>query len=207
MARFIVVEGIDGSGTSTQAQRIADALKGLGGPASVTFEPTDGPVGSLLRQWLQGKIPSLGSNEADRRLFARLFAADRHHHLLEPKNGIQACLGDGRDVVCARYVPSSLAYEGADDQEYELVSQLNSDFPLPDLTIYLDCPVDVALRRIHSRDRLLEVFETDSELTRVRLGYERVFADYAGRFLRVDATRPPQDITNEILGALSQEAP
>lgn len=202
MARFIVFEGIDGSGTSTQAEAVAKALSTEGGEAWLTFEPTDLPVGKLIRQKLRGEIPSLGDHAADRGLFAHLFAADRHQHLTESKIGILARIAAGQDVVCARYVPSSLAYEGSDDEEYRLVEKLNEGFAIPDLTVYLDCPVEVALERIHSRDRQLEVFETQSELERVRAGYERVFGDYAGKLLRIDATRSAEEITAEILAAL-----
>ncbi|MCP4673516.1 MAG: dTMP kinase, partial [Desulfobacula sp.] len=80
--KFIVFEGIDGSGKSTQIQNISKRLKTQGLKAYTTFEPTDGPVGSLIRQMLSGEI------KIDQRTIASLFAADRTDHLTNKKNGI-----------------------------------------------------------------------------------------------------------------------
>ncbi len=203
MAQFIVIEGIDGAGTSTQARRLAEALRTAGREVEETFEPTDGPVGSLIRSMLRSQKPPLPDPVAARRLFARLFAADRHHHLHAPERGILACLAANRDVVAARYVLSSLAYEGDDEAEQAFVRGQNSDFPTPDLTVYLDCPVDVALERIRARGKAVELFENESKLARVRAGYERALASFSGAILRLDASRAPEELTRDIVAQVA----
>ncbi len=203
MAQFIVIEGIDGAGTSTQAHRLAEALRAAGRTVEETFEPTDGPVGLLIRSMLRQSEPPLPDPKAAKRLFARLFAADRHHHLHEPAQGIFACLAAGRDVVAARYVLSSLAYEGDDEAEQAFVRAQNSEFPTPDLTVYLDCPVAVALDRIRVRGQAVELFENEAKLARVRAGYERALSSYPGVLLRLDAVREPEELTRDIVAQLT----
>ncbi len=111
-SKFIVFEGIDGSGTSTQSKALVQNLVERGMPTIHTWEPTDRPIGRLLRQMLSGELTSSDSPEQDRHLLALLFAADRHDHLWNNKDGIKKELAQGKHVVCARYVLSSLAYEG-----------------------------------------------------------------------------------------------
>ena len=202
MARFIVVEGIDGSGTTTQARALVRALEARGEPAEFDCEPTDRPVGRVLRDLLSGSLESADDETSDRRLFAYLFAADRHDHLENAESGIKRRLAAGINVVCARYVLSSLAYEGEGRDELAFVEQLNRDFPFPDLTLYLDCPVTVSLNRIRSTRPSVDVFENEAKLTRVRHAYERLLEDYEGRHLTVDATLPESDITARALAAL-----
>ncbi|MCA9320436.1 MAG: dTMP kinase, partial [Planctomycetes bacterium] len=184
-------------------QAVGAALEAAGRPSTVTFEPTDGPVGKLLRSMLRGEIASLGNEADDRALFARLFAADRLHHLACPDTGIRRHLRDGTSVICARYVLSSLAYEGESSEELARVRALNAEFPVPDLTVYLDCPVDVAIARIRARGGLLEVFENGEKLERTRARYEASISDYPGHILRLDAREEAPRVTARIMDALS----
>lgn len=200
--RFVVIEGIDGSGTSTQARRIAEALRATGRDVVLTHEPTEGAVGRLLRRYLAGEIAGPADQAARHRLFALLFAADRQDHLAGA-DGIEAALAAGRDVVCARYVLSSLAYEGGDDAEMAWVRALNRTYRFPDLTLYLDCPVEVALGRITATRDHLDVFENREMLAAVRLGYERAFGAFPAPVVKIDATRPEAEITAAVLAALA----
>ncbi len=202
MSKFVVIEGIDGSGTSTQTRALTAALKGRGEDAWLTWEPTDRPIGKLLRELLSGRMTSAGDARKDRRLFAMLFAADRHDHVHERDEGITARLARGEHVICARYVLSSLAYEGESSEELHFVEALNARFPTPDLTIYLDCPVEIALERIHTTRETVDVFENREKLARVRANYERLLVGYPGRSLLVDARRPAAEITAEALALL-----
>ncbi|HGY90721.1 MAG TPA: dTMP kinase [Planctomycetes bacterium] len=204
MAQFIVIEGIDGAGTSTQARRLAEALRDAGREVRETFEPTDGPVGLLIRSMLRKTEPPLPDPKAAKRLFARLFAADRHHHLHKPDDGVLSCLAANRDVVAARYVLSSLAYEGDDAIEQAFVLAQNAEFPTPDLTVYLDCPVSLALDRIRARGQTVELFENEAKLARVRAGYERALSGYPGVVLRLDAARAPEELTQDILSQIAR---
>ena len=203
MASFIVIEGIDGSGTSTQARALAATLRGRGREVHETFEPTSGPVGVLIRRMLKGEEPRLADARAERHLFALLFAADRRHHVDDPADGIRMHLAADRDVVCARYVLSSVAYESTGPGERAQVEALNESFPIPDLTVYLDCPVEAAMARIRARDRHREIFETAEKLAQVKAAYEAALPSWRGRKLLVQATRPPEEITAEIAALLA----
>lgn len=121
---FIVFEGLDGAGTTTQARRIVDWINATGTPAEFTWEPTDMPTGRLIRDVLSDAGP------VEPWTLALLFAADRHEHVYRPNSGILARLSRGIRVVSDRYLFSSLAYQGAYAQA-TAVEALNSGFPLP----------------------------------------------------------------------------
>ena len=200
--RFIVFEGIDGSGTSTQSRRLAEALRERGSECHLTFEPTANTIGTVIRNLIEGTTPLPHDPAQAKRLLAMLFAADRLDHLDAPGSGIRARLDRGEDVVLARYVLSSLAYEGEESNELELVTTLNAPFPAPDLTVYLSCPVDIALERINSTRDRVDVFENTEKLSRVKANYERSIKGYAGRVLTLEATLPADAIAAAILEAL-----
>jgi len=193
---FIVFEGLDGSGTTTQARLLEQSLAAQGRQVEFTGEPTDNPIGRLLRQALSGSAPLCRSS------IAYLFAADRNQHLHAPDSGILAAVSAGRVVLCDRYIFSSLAYQSIDCPE-ELIARLNADFPLPRLLIYLDVPVEVCLERIRGRTRK-EIFEYREFQQKAKLGYERVVESYRRRgldVLAVDGNRPPGLIHAEIHAA------
>src|SRR5688572_21811381 len=103
---FIAFEGIDGCGKSTQARLLADKLISDGQKVYLTCEPTDSPIGSIIRNVMKGKM------EADHRTIAGLFVADRLDHLLNKTNGIIKMMEDGFTVITDRYYFSSYAYQG-----------------------------------------------------------------------------------------------
>jgi dTMP kinase len=131
MGKFIVIEGLDGSGKTMQSRLLAEHLRGLGFKVSLSFEPTNGPIGSVIRQALLGRV------QLDPRALAALFAADRLDHLYNPVNGIVKHIQEGIIEVCDRYDLTSYAYQtrAADEQ---WVWQINSQAIRPDLTIFLD---------------------------------------------------------------------
>src|SRR4051812_32706774 len=104
---FIALEGIDGSGKSSQAKLLAEKLEAKGHKIYQTLEPTDGYIGSILLDILRGK------RKADHRIIATLFAADRLDHLLNEGYGIVQKIKDGYTVITDRYYFSSYAYNGA----------------------------------------------------------------------------------------------
>lgn len=199
---FVVTEGIDGSGTSTQARAVAQALRARGRTVEECFEPTKGPIGALLREFLAGRAKLTDKDAVDRRILAMLFAADRAHHLDREGDGIEHLRHRGTDVVCARYVLSSLAYEGDRPDELAEIRRLNQPFAVPDLTVLLECPVEIALGRITSTRTGVDIFENRAELTRVKANYEAVIRDYPGKIIRIDAELPAEKITARVLGAL-----
>ena len=136
-----------------------------------TMEPTGGPVGTLIRQFLSGRM------KADNRVIASLFAADRLDHLLNEVNGIKAKIEDGIAVVTDRYYFSSYAYHSV-DVPMDWVITLNeqsSQILRPDLTVFIDVAPDVALERIAKNRFHQELFETKSRLVKVRENYMRAF--------------------------------
>ncbi|MGC8874546.1 MAG: dTMP kinase, partial [Chloroflexia bacterium] len=166
--KLIVIEGLDGAGTTTQAQRIGSWL-GKRVPVRVTSEPTDGPVGHLIRKVLKGEVVT------DPRALALLFAADRLHHIYGP-GGVEAHLRSGTWVVCDRYYLSSLAYQTL-DAPFSWVYQINRHAILPHLTVVLRVPVVTCLERIGYRQGPhQELFERREALERVWASYRRAIS-------------------------------
>lgn len=162
--RFIVLEGIDGAGTTTQAERLGRWFDARGLEHVVTREPSTGPVGSLLRSLLRGEHAPV-----DRETLALLFAADRIDHL---HREIQPALARGAHVVSDRYVLSSLAYQSI-DVDADFVARINARAPAPDLTIFVDVPARVAARRRSERGGPDELFDALETQERVVDGYRR----------------------------------
>jgi len=199
LRRFIVLEGVDGAGTTTQLAAIDKALEEAGAPHWTTAEPTDRPEGALIRRILGGELDAAPAT------VAHLFAADRCEHLYG-RGGIIERLERGETVVCDRYVLSSLAYQGA-SCGLDLPMRLNMDFPLPSLLIYFDIEPAVSMARIGGRERR-EIYELLPIQERVRASYEealRLFADRPMKILRVDANQPPEKVTRLALDAIGAE--
>ncbi|MDQ7795966.1 MAG: dTMP kinase [Spirochaetia bacterium] len=149
--RFIVIEGIDGAGTTTQMNLLAGSLRARGLSCVTTAEPTTSPIGMLIRSVLSGK------NEAAPSTVAHLFAADRNEHLYG-KEGIAQKVEEGALVISDRYVLSSLAYQGVTCGP-EIPWQLNSRFPAPGLTLLFEVDPEVCIKRIDTRSNK-EIYET-----------------------------------------------
>jgi len=165
--KFIVFEGIDGSGKTTQVARLAQKMQAAGIPIHTTFEPTNGPIGSILRQYLTKRV------SFDPRVLPYLYAADRGDHLYNDKSGIEPALAQGIHVICDRYVLSSFAYQ-VPEHSFELVDYLNRNFRKPDLTFFLRRSPESGLsekrkQSAHSR----EANDTLAKQTSVAVEYER----------------------------------
>lgn len=168
--RLIVLEGIDGSGTTTQTERLVEYLRQQGRTAVSTREPSAGPIGRLLREVLLGQHRMPGGASVDGRTMALLFAADRLDHL---QREVEPLLTEGADVVSDRYLMSSLAYQ-AEEADREWVALLARGVRPPDLTILLDLPVEVAARRRLMAGRPEERYDADSYLGLVADNYRRL---------------------------------
>ena len=169
--RFIVFEGIDGSGKSTQLRMLADRLNEKGIEAYSTFEPSDGPIGRLIRRMLSGEVP------ADQRTIASLFAADRVDHLVNETNGIFKKLDKGEIVLCDRYYFSSYAYQS---QFIEMdwvihANALNAQMLRPDIVLFIDADPDTCFERIKKRGGPLEMYEKIDMMKQVRKNYFKAF--------------------------------
>ncbi|MBU0464932.1 MAG: dTMP kinase [Proteobacteria bacterium] len=169
--RFIVFEGIDGSGKSTQIKNISKRLEILGNKVYSTFEPTDGPIGSLIRQMLSGKIAT------DQRTIASLFAADRTDHLVNQENGVCLKVDQGEMVLCDRYYFSSYAYHAQYiDMEWVIhANSLNADILRPDVTIFIDVDPDICFERIKNSRNNFDMYEKIDVMKKVRANYFQAF--------------------------------
>lgn len=196
---FVVFEGIDGSGTSTQASLLHSSLTRSGIRTTLTSEPTNGPIGHLIRQIIGKRLYVSKDQETVDVELAYLFAADRFDHLHNEVDGILGKLADGYVVISTRYYLSSYAYNAHTEKEFELVRVLNQDFPMADITFYLDCPLNEAIRRIVSSGRSPDRNENEHTLARVQKNYERALAEYKGRVFRVNALLPKERQHQNIL--------
>lgn len=161
--KFVTLEGLDGSGLTTQAGLLYDWVRGKV-PFQITKEPTPGAVGGLIRRALQGEV---GLDEAT---IALLFAADRLDHLTQE---IEPWLKQGINVLCDRYRLSSYAYQSV-DLPWEWVRSINSQARRPDLTIVLQVSPAECVQRM-SRSRLgVERYETEARLGKVWANYEKI---------------------------------
>ncbi|MDR2362869.1 MAG: dTMP kinase [Spirochaetaceae bacterium] len=193
---FVVFEGGDGSGTSTQIELLRGRFQsgpGEGLPALfTTFEPTDNPIGRMIRQALGGTLPLQPET------IARLFAADRNEHLFGAGGVREHCLG-GDLVVSDRYVPSSLVYQGIDCGE-NLPALLNRDFPLPELLLFFDIDPNIALRRLEKRPNR-DLYEYLDVQILVRERYKALLPAYAAGGVRLeflDASKPAEEVAEEV---------
>jgi dTMP kinase len=167
---FIVLEGPDGAGISTQTALLQAGLMQHGMKALATKEPTSGPIGSVIRQGLSHRLVYPPNESLGDDVMALLYAADRLDHL---RADIVPRLEAGTHVVCDRYRLSSYAYQGASLGQ-EWVRALNSRSIAPDMTFFIDVPPEVSQSRIKKRGNYVELYETDERLRPVYANYLRL---------------------------------
>lgn len=195
-AKFIVIEGLDGSGKDTQITRLRDTLTAHGEKVHITGEPTQYATGGLIRDALAG-ITKRTTFE-----LAGLFLADRIVHCQNPTDGIKVLLERGITVICERYYYSSLAYQGMDTGlDWLMPSNLNCPAILkPDLCIFLDVPAETADKRIEKGRASREIFEQKETIERVRRQYFKVFDMLPGHNIKIiNAARTPDEVAADIL--------
>jgi dTMP kinase len=202
--RFIVFEGLDGAGTTTQSRLLAERLQHKGRTVHLAHQPSDGHVGQLIRQILAGRAATAQADGklgvVDERVMALLFAADRLDHLgsqIEPR------LGRGEDVILDRYALSSLAYQGA-SVSHEFIQAANRYARKPDLTLFLYVPASVALERVRARGAKLERYETAAQLQAIEREYSRLVGTLAS-VVSIDGTRPATEVADLCFAALQQQ--
>lgn len=200
--KFIVFEGIDGAGKTTQINLLRAALENKGLPCAVTAEPTDLPSGKAIRRALAKEVEKTPLEMAE------MFALDRELHNTDPQVGIEKLLGEGTTVICDRYYYSSLAYQGT-VLGYDTVARLNLDNPnirRPDICIFLDLTPEKSLQRIGDRGGRTEIYENLDYLTRTRKTFFEVFDKLRQRgelISVIDADGGVEEVSARILAAVA----
>lgn len=200
---FIVFEGIDGTGKSTQMRRLAERLTAEGIPITLTAEPTDMEEGHYLRRVLAGQVA------ADNAKIAALFLLDRIGHNVHPTQGIARMLADGKTVLSDRYYYSSMAYQGA-GEDFPWVADMNLNCPAvrhPDGCIFLDMEPEDSMARIRARASEgvaeLEIYETVAQQTAIRDRFLRAFDYVADRdfVVKVNAAGTVEEVADRVWSA------
>jgi dTMP kinase len=198
--RLVVLEGIDGSGTTTQAARLAERLRAGRVPVRVTRESSDGPVGTLVRQVLTGRVVVPGGLAPGWATMALLFAADRMDHV---ESEIEPFIAQGGVVLSDRYDASSLAYQsvssGSAKDAVEWIRSLNRYVRRPELTIVLDVPPEIAAERRLQRGEAAQLYD-QSEVQRALAEFYRHLARHmpADRIVVVDGSGPVAGVEERV---------
>jgi len=200
---FIAFEGIDGSGKSLQVQLLAENLEKAGHKVYCTFEPTDSRIGSIIKDIFKHKM------EADHRVIAGLYVADRLDHLLNKENGILKKLEEGYTVITDRYYFSSYAYQGTHmSQDWVIVANsLSAQLLRPDLNIYIDISPEIAITRINHGRSSTQLYETKENLQEVREKYFEAFEKlkHQEAIFTTDGDRPAEIIAKDIWQEVSKK--
>ncbi len=194
LKNFIVFEGIDGAGTSTQIKKLVEH----GGENFIaTAEPTTSETGRFLRRMLGGEF------HVDEKTNAYLFAADRCEHIFG-KGGVKELCESGKIVVSDRYFFSSMAYQSVSCGD-ELPRLLNSPFPLPQILFFFEINPEISLGRVNARGESKEIYETIEKQKAIAAQYEKVISEYektAGKsgmkIIRINAADSIENISAEI---------
>ena len=200
--KFIVFEGIDGAGKTTQIKLLVSRLESLGISCHITAEPTEYPSGKKIREALSGRL------EVTPLEMAEMFASDRAIHNTHDGDGINACLSAGKTVISDRYYYSSLAYQGT-VLGFDTVAALNLDnesIRRPDLCIFLDLTPEKSLERIGARaDVPTEIYENREYLERTRKTFFDTFERLKARgenIIIIDAYGSMDDVAERIADAV-----
>lgn len=193
---FIALEGIDGSGKSTQTKLLAEQLTRQGHKIHATFEPTNNAIGAMIRNIFVGKA------KADDRVIAGLFVADRLDHLLNEEYGIVKKMKEGYTVIMDRYCFSSYAYQGT-HMDMDWVIQANSmaaRILRPDVNIFIDVAPEVSMQRLHNNRNNIELYETLDNLQQVRAKYMEAFEKlkHQEHIVSIDGNRSADAIAADI---------
>ena len=197
---FIVFEGIDGAGTTTQIKKLEERL----GAEKVfrTQEPTSNETGKFLRRMLKGDF-SVSEKTA-----SYLFAADRCEHIFG-KEGVIEQTEKGKIVISDRYFFSSLAYQSVSCGK-ELPELLNSPFPLPEYLFYFKIDPEISLARVNSRSEVKEIYEKIDFQKKTASLYDSVMQEYKGpkgngmKLIEVDASKTIDEISDFIYNCLNK---
>ncbi len=198
---FIVIEGLDGAGLSTQSALLAAYLRSKGNDVLLTKEPTASPIGKLTAFALGDLIKAALNRkiEFSPSTLQLLFAADRAEHL---KQEIEPALEANKVVISDRYILSSLAF-GSVDNDLKFLLAINARFRRPDLTVIIDTPPAVCLERIERNRENIELFEEEQRLEQVRARYLELRECFEHTVI-VKGDRPKAEVAKEIETVVEQ---
>ena len=204
---FVVLEGVDGAGTTTHTGLLARALRKKGLPITTTREPSDGPIGMLIRQILTGRVvvPGISGNRPSSwTTMALLFGADRMDHL---EATVHPNLMDGVTVISDRYDYSSVAYQsvtgGGEPETVQWIREINRHARRPDLTIVLDVDPATSARRRAARASGVEIFDDQELQAQLAAFYREIDAHFPGdNIVHIDASRTIEEVAADVLHAV-----
>jgi dTMP kinase len=182
---FIVIEGLDGSGKTTQAKLLVRKIQS----AQFTAEPSRGKIGKFIRNRIL-----YGETRPPTSLEALLFAADRVEHI---QNEVTPALKEGRTVVSDRYVYSSLAYQGSAGLSLKWIQTINQHALKPDLAIFIDVDPETVLKRLKRKKSVMENFETQGKVRDIYLKYVR-----SGELNLIDGNKPKAIVAQEVFSVV-----
>jgi dTMP kinase len=186
---FIVIEGLDGSGKTTQAKLLAAKLKKSHG-AVYTAEPSQGRIGKFIRNRIL-----YGDSRLPTSVEALLFAADRIEHI---QNEVSPALEKGYLVVSDRYVYSSLAYQGSAGLSLEWIQTINQHAMKPDLALLIDVDPETVLMRLKRKKSVMENLETQRKVREVYLKYVE-----NGELTRIEGGKPKKTVAEAVLAKVN----
>lgn len=198
--KFIVFEGLDGSGKSTQASLLAHALQQKGAKVWLTAEPTTGDMGQLIRQIFKGK------KNAHPSTITTLFAADRLEHIWHEQDGLLKKIKEEYIVICDRYYFSSFAYHSV-HVPMDWVMECNTialQSLRPDLNIYIDLPPEKCMQRINDNRTSVELYETLDNLKTVQQNYFAAFEKLSQdeKVIKINGEGNEQEVHQKVWEAL-----
>ena len=181
---FIVIEGLDGSGKTTQAKLLARKLEKTR-KVLLTAEPSCGKIGAFIREdclYEEKRLPT----EAE----ALLFAADRIEHMYSE---VKPALDEDKLVICDRYIYSSLAYQGSAGLSLEWIKTINARALQPDFSIFIDVPPERVIERLQRKKSVMETLETQQKVREVYLKYVD-----KGELVRINGDKPKDAVAEEL---------
>ena len=189
IGKFIVFEGLDGSGQSTQAGLLKDFLIGKGFDVILTKEPTrDSEAGKKIKEILEEKI------KKDPAKLQELFTRDREEHL---DKLIIPALKERKFIVCDRYFFSTFAYGVSDGLDLDWLIKINENFLLPDLTFLLKVKPEVCIKRIEKRGTPKALFEKTEKLAKVWQIYEKLPEKFKDIFV-IDGEKTIEEVFSQV---------
>jgi dTMP kinase len=185
---FIVIEGLDGSGKTTQAGLLAKKLSKKYN-VLLTAEPSRGKIGTFIRQgclYEEKRLPT----EAE----ALLFAADRVEHM---QKEVKPALDEGKLVICDRYIFSSLAYQGSAGLSLDWIETINARALQPDFSLFIDVDPERVLERLQRKKSVMETLETQRKVREVYLRFVE-----KGEMIRIDGDKPKEGVADELYAVI-----